>query len=380
MTGIVDIAIVGGGIGGMCAAIQLKKQGKNVSIIELKDTLKPIGAGITLSAATLRALKDIGIVDDLFKIACGFSQFDMYTSEGIKIVETPVKPAVGAEDLPATSMGILRTDFAAVLEKHLRDLGVNVILSTTVNQIKNQEDGVLVTLSNGEQKHFDLLIGADGIHSKIRSMICPNFTGTKFTHQGAWRVVIPRYFDNFSMLIGKTLKASFSPMNETQCYMCVLDHRDQDEFIDQSVWPDMLSHLLSEFGSVVQEVKQNIDAGKITAKDILYRPLHTLLVEDSWHQGRVVLLGDAVHSTTPHLASGAGLAIEGAIILSEELAKDQSVSEALNNYQNRHFERAKMVIQVSTRLGEIEMNNGSPVEHRQLAEMAFEKLSQPISA
>lgn len=380
MTGIVDIAIVGGGIGGMCAAIQLKKQGKNVSIIELKDTLKPIGAGITLSAATLRALKDIGIVDDLFKIACGFSQFDMYTSEGIKIAEAPVKPAIGAEDLPATSMGIMRTALAEVLEKHLRELGVNVILSSTVSELTNQSDGVTVKLSNGEEQHFDLLIGADGIHSKIRSFILPNFAGTTFTHQGAWRIVTPRCFDNFSMLIGKTLKASFSPMNDTQCYMCVLDHREHDDFIDQSLWPEKLSALLSEFGGVVNDIKQNIDNGTITANDILYRPLHTLLLEDDWYKDRVVLIGDAVHSTTPHLASGAGLAIEGAIILSEELDKDQSVEDALRHYQERHFERAKLVISVSTRLGEIEMQNGSPIEHRELATMAFEKLTQPLSA
>ncbi len=380
MTGIVNIAIVGGGIGGMCAAIQLKKQGKNVTLIELKDTLKPIGAGITLSAATLRALRDIGIVDKLFKIACGFSQFDMYTSEGIKIAEVPVKPAIGAEDLPATGMGILRTVLAETLEKKLRELGVEVILSTTVNHIENQPDGVVITLSNSEEKQFDLLIGADGIHSKIRSLMFPEFKGTTFTHQGAWRIVIPRYFDNFSMMIGKTLKASFSPMNDTQCYMCLLDHREHDDFIDQSVWPEKLSSLLSEFGSVVKEIKQDLDAGKITAQDIVYRPLHTLLVEDTWSKGRVVLIGDAVHSTTPHLASGAGLAIEGAIILSEELAKDQPVNEALQNYQKRHFERAKMVISISTRLGEIEMNNGSPVEHRELADNAFEQLTQPLPA
>ena len=104
------------------------------------------------------------------------------------------------------------------------------------------------------------------------------------------------------------------------------------------------------------------------------------MVEDTWSKDRVVLLGDAVHSTTPHLASGAGLAIEGAIILSEELAKDQPVNEALQNYQKRHFERAKMVISISTRLGEIEMQDGSPIEHRELADKAFEQLTQPLSA
>ncbi|KQE92705.1 FAD-dependent oxidoreductase [Acinetobacter lactucae] len=380
MTGIVDIAIIGGGIGGMCAAIQLKKLGKNVSLVEIKDTLKPIGAGITLSAATLRALKEIGVVQELFKVSGQFSQFDMYTSDGHKIAEAPIKPAVGAEDLIATGIGIMRTKFAEVLENKLHELGVNVILTTTVDKLENNKDSVKVIFTNGHEQQFDLVIGADGIHSKIRQLIFPKAPKSTFTHQGAWRIIVPRYFNNFSMLIGKTLKASFSPISDTQSYMCVLDHRENDDFIEPHLWPEKLSGLLAEFGSVVQEVKADIDQGKIKAEDILYRPLHTLLVEESWHEGRVVLLGDAVHSTTPHLASGAGLAIEGAILLSEELVKDQSLEDALNLYQQRHFDRAKMVINISTRLGELEMSNGSPVEHRELATKAFEALTQPLKA
>ncbi|MFW1759989.1 FAD-dependent oxidoreductase [Acinetobacter calcoaceticus] len=380
MTGIVDIAIIGGGIGGMCAAIQLKKLGKNVSLIEIKDTLKPIGAGITLSAATLRALKEVGVVQELFKVSGQFSQFDMYTSDGHKIAEAPIKPAVGAEDLAANSIGVMRTKFAEVLENKLRELGVNVILGTTVDKLENNKDSVKVLFTNGQEQQFDLVIGADGIHSKIRHLVFPELPESTFTHQGAWRIVVPKYFNNFSMLIGKTLKASFSPISDSQSYMCVLDRHESDDFIEQHLWPEKLSRLLAEFGSVVQEVKANIDQGKIKAEDILYRPLHTLFVEESWHKGRVVLLGDAVHSTTPHLASGAGLAIEGAILLSEELAKDQPLEDALNIYQQRHFDRAKMVINVSTRLGEIEMSNGSPIEHRELATKAFEALIQPLKA
>ncbi|CAG68643.1 MULTISPECIES: FAD-dependent oxidoreductase [Acinetobacter] len=380
MTGIVDIAIVGGGIGGMCAAIQLKKLGKNVSLIEIKDTLKPIGAGITLSAATLRALKEIGVVQQLFEVSGQFSQFDMYTSDGHKVAETPIKPAVGAEDLVANSIGVIRTKFAEVLENKLRELGVNVILGTTVDKLENNQDSIKILFTNGHEQQFDLVIGADGIHSKIRHLVFPELAESTFTHQGAWRIIAPKYFDNFSMLIGKTLKASFSPISDSQSYMCVLDHRENDDFIEPHLWPAKLSNLLAEFGSVVQEVKADIDQGKIKAEDILYRPLHTLLVKESWHKGRVVLLGDAVHATTPHLASGAGLAIEGAILLSEELAKDQPLEHALTHYQARHFDRAKMVIDVSTRLGEIEMSNGSSVEHKELASKAFEILTQPLKA
>jgi 2-polyprenyl-6-methoxyphenol hydroxylase-like FAD-dependent oxidoreductase len=378
MTGIVDIAIVGGGIGGMCAAIQLKKQGKNVTLIELKDTLKPLGAGISLSAATLRALKQIGVIDELLQNAGGFNSFEIFTADGTQITEAPIQPAQGAEDLPYSNAGVLRTKFAEILEKTLRNLGVKVILNASIESIENTENGVVAHLTNDEVHQYDLLIGADGINSKVRSLVFPEFKGSTFTHQGSWRIVVPRYFKGLSMFIGKTLKAGMTPISETECYMFVLDHHKEDLFIEQKQWPSMLSNLLSEFGGPIKQIKESIDNGEISENDIVYRPLYTHLMEAPWFKQRVVLMGDAVHSTTPHLASGAGMAIEGAIILSDELNKDQPIDEALTNYQKRHFERAKLVISTSTRLGEIEMNNGSPIEHRALMSMTMEKLLEPI--
>lgn len=378
MTGIVNIAIVGGGIGGMCAAIQLKKQGKNVTLIEFKDTLKPLGAGISLSAATLRALKQIGVIDELLQNAGGFNTFEIFTADGTQITEAPIQPAQGAEDLPYSNAGILRTKFAEILEKTLRKLGVNVILNASVEAIENTANGVVAHLTNGEVHQYDLLIGADGINSKVRSLVFPEFRGSTFTHQGSWRIVVPRYFKGLSMFIGKTLKAGMTPISETECYLFLLDHHKEDQFIEQKQWPSMLSNLLAEFGGPIQKIKESIDNGEISENDIVYRPLYTHLMEAPWFKQRVVLMGDAVHSTTPHLASGAGMAIEGAIILSDELNKDQPIDEALTNYQKRHFERAKLVISTSTRLGEIEMNNGSPIEHRALMSMTMEKLLAPI--
>ncbi|MFW2072649.1 FAD-dependent oxidoreductase [Acinetobacter gerneri] len=378
MTRISKVAIVGGGIGGMCAAIQLKKNGFNVDLIELKDTLKPLGAGISLSAATLRALKQIGVVDELLKNAGGFSSFEVFTADGHKLLEAPIFSANGAEDLAFNNAGILRTKFAEILENKLRSLGVNVILNMTVESLEHVDDGVNVQLSNGEIQNYDILIGADGINSKVRTLIHPHFQGSKFTHQGSWRIVVPRYFKGLAMFMGKTLKAGMTPINDTQSYLFLLDHHAEDNFIEQKEWPAILSNLLAEFDGPIKEIKESIDRGEINETNIVYRPLYTHLVKEPWFKGRVVLMGDAVHSTTPHLASGAGMAIEGALILTEELARMQSVEEAFERYQKRHFERAKLVISTSTRLGEIELANGSPVEHRALMSLTMEKLLEPI--
>jgi len=379
MKGISNIAIIGGGIGGMCAAIQLRKQGYHVDLVEQRDTLKPLGAGISLSAATLRALKEIGVINKVLDIAGSYSVFEVFTAEGHKIMQAPILPAIGAEDLTNHNAGILRTKLAEILENYLRELNVNVILSKTVEKIQNRADGIDIQLTGDtDWRSYDLLVGADGIHSKVRKEIYPDYKGLNFTQQGSWRIVIPRYFEHLTMFVGKTLKAGMTPISKDESYLFVLDHHKQDVQIPQQDLPKRLSQLLGEFGDPLNLVKQKIDEGQIGENDIIYRPLYTHLIKDAWHKDRIVLLGDAVHSTTPHLASGAGLAIEGSIILAEELAQAETVEVALKAYQARHFHRAELVISSSTRLGEIEIAQGSPEEHRNIMIQTMQSLRQPI--
>jgi len=258
-------------------------------------------------------------------------------------------------------------------------LNVNVILSKTVEKIQNRADGIDIQLTGDtDWRSYDLLVGADGIHSKVRKEIYPDYKGLNFTQQGSWRIVIPRYFEHLTMFVGKTLKAGMTPISKDESYLFVLDHHKQDVQIPQQDLPKRLSQLLGEFGDPLNLVKQKIDEGQIGENDIIYRPLYTHLIKDAWHKDRIVLLGDAVHSTTPHLASGAGLAIEGSIILAEELAQAETVEVALKAYQARHFHRAELVISSSTRLGEIEIAQGSPEEHRNIMIQTMQSLRQPI--
>ena len=97
-----------------------------------------------------------------------------------------------------------------------------------------------------------------------------------------------------------------------------------------------------------------------------------------WHRGRIVLVGDAAHATTPHLASGAAISVEDAIVLVEELERAASVEAALTAYVARRFERCKMVVENSLRLGEIEISGGSKDEHSQVMRDSMIALLAPI--
>src|SRR5690606_28429578 len=237
MKGISKIAIIGGGIGGMCAAIQLKKQNYEIDLIEINSTLTPIGAGITLSAATLRAFKEIGIIDEVCKEGGVLNIVDLYTSEGELVGQSTLLPAIGAEDLPA-GMGIMRTKLAEILKEKLETLGVNIILNDTAVEISQNDSKVNLTFQSGKHESYDLLVGADGIRSRVRSIAFPEFKGSTFTHQGSWRVVVPRLLDNCSIFLGKELKAGLNPISSTHSYLYFLDHIEKDEFIEQDLWPN----------------------------------------------------------------------------------------------------------------------------------------------
>jgi len=118
---------------------------------------------------------------------------------------------------------------------------------------------------------------------------------------------------------------------------------------------------------------------QITDKaQIVFRPLEAMLMPQPWHKGRVVLIGDAVHATTPHLASGACIGIEDGLVLAECLGSAQSMPAALQAFQDRRWERCRMVVENSLRLGEIEMTHGSKDEHTQIMRESLMALAQPI--
>jgi 2-polyprenyl-6-methoxyphenol hydroxylase-like FAD-dependent oxidoreductase len=94
---------------------------------------------------------------------------------------------------------------------------------------------------------------------------------------------------------------------------------------------------------------------------INYRPLEAAIQPGPWHVGRVVLVGDAAHATTPHLASGAGMAVEDALALAEELTtKGRSVENSLTAYTERRFERCRDVVETSVAVGRLQLDGGSP--------------------
>jgi 2-polyprenyl-6-methoxyphenol hydroxylase-like FAD-dependent oxidoreductase len=371
------VLVVGGGIGGMCAAIQLRRLGIAVDLVELSPDWTVYGAGITISGPSLRALRTVGVVDQVIAQGGNWSHIDICAGDGTLLNTVPVAHADGAEDLPPAG-GILRPVLARILADATRTAGVDVRLGLTFEAIAQDTDGAEVAFTDGSSRRYDLVVGADGLNSKVRTTLFPDAPEPAFSGQGSWRTVVPRTRRNSTIFMGRTTKAGLNPVSETESYLFVLDQRDRFDFIPATQWPTLLADLMEEFGGAVAEVRQGLRDGSIAADRIVYRPLMGLMMPAPWHRGRVVLLGDAVHATTPHLASGAGLAIEGAVVLAEELARCNHLEGALAAYCGRRYDRARLVVSSSLRMGELERAGGSKDEHMKVMVHAMTALRAAI--
>jgi naringenin degradation protein FdeE len=371
MTPRVDKAlVVGGGISGMCAAIQLSKFGMEVDLVEIDPDWRTSGTGITLQGPTLRAFTEIGVIDEILAEGWCADGVDICNASGDRIAELPT-PRIGRTDVPGGG-GILRPILAEILRKATRAARVRIRCGQTVKTIDNLPDGVRVLTTDGREETYDLVVCADGLRSAMRGLLFPDAPAPMYTGQGAWRAVVPRPSDiqRAVMFMGAHLKAGMNPVSRSEMYLFLTEPHATPEHIDQSALAGMLRGLLSEFGGLVADVREQISS----QSRITYRPFWALLLPPPWSRGRVVLVGDAVHSTTPHLASGAGIGVEDAIVLAEEITKSAGIPKALASFTERRFDRCRIVVENSLRLGEIECKGGSNEEHAQLMRNSMQLL------
>jgi 2-polyprenyl-6-methoxyphenol hydroxylase-like FAD-dependent oxidoreductase len=368
------ILIVGGGIGGMCAAIELRKRQIPVDLVEIDPQWRVYGAGITINAATLRAFRQIGVLPEILEHGSASDGLDMLLADGTHIGTIAGRPVEGS-DISATA-GILRPALTRILSAATRAAGTNVRLGTTLRSIQHEAEHAEVAFSDGSSGRYDLVIGADGINSQLRQLIFPDAPAPRFTGQACWRAVVPRppEIKRAAMFLGRQVKAGINPVSKEEMYLFFLDRRDTPDHIDAQHWPAILRTSLAEFVGPVAAIRDSLT----TQSHIIYRPLFALLVPPPWHRNSVVLIGDAAHATTPHLASGAGLAVEDSLVLAEELERAPTVKSALERFTARRYERCRLVVENSVRLGDIERIGGSAAEHEQLMRSSMAALAAAI--
>ncbi len=275
-------------------------------------------------------------------------------------VDRIVTPPLAGPDLPAMA-GIMREAFHELLLRAAEAEGVEVRFGTGVAGFEPSGDGVLVRLSDGATVRTELLIGADGIHSRVREVAFPDAPRPHYTGQRVWRVLIRRNPDfrgrDHGMWYGPICKAGITPLSETEAYMFLVENCEDSIRPPREESRRLVGEQLDAFQDVIGWVRdtQLEDVSRIDC-----RPLYAVLVPLPWHRGRVVLIGDALHATTPHMASGAAMAIEDAIVLADLLRQETDLEAALQKFGEARFERCRIVNENSLLLGEWEKHPGDP--------------------
>lgn len=358
----------------MSAAIMFRSIGATVDLIDIDPQWRVYGAGITITGPTLRAFKSLGILDRVMS--------EGYTAEGLNVCDVNgdvlhevFTPRLDGGSVPGAG-GILRPTLHRILSERTIELGVNVRLGITVDVLEQGASDVAVQFSDGYKARYGLVIGADGLFSRVRSLIFPAAPQPRFTGQACWRLMMerPAAIDRRHFYLGGPVKIGLNPVSPGEMYMFLLQQAPFKQRFDDAKLHSELRMLMAGYGGILADIKDGLSA----QSRIVYRPLEGILVPRPWYRGRTVLIGDAAHATTPQLASGAGLAVEDGIVLAQEMGRGLDADEALVRFMERRFERCRMVVDNSLELGRLEVACAPVTIHTALLERSLEALVRPI--
>lgn len=344
------IGIAGGGVGGLSAGIALRNFGHDVRIFEQARSYKRIGADINLTPNAVRALDGLGVVPALLETAARPTfRISRVWDTGeetsrIELAETAVRK-YGAPQLTLHRADLLD----ALLAQFPADL---IHLDHKVEHVEHVQNSAAVKFTNGQQHHFDVWIGADGIHSATRTALFgpenPKYTGI-VSHRSVFdraRASLSD-MDAFTKWWGPTRDIQLATFPLTRGREIFVFATTPEPSWRHESWttPGDVEEVKSAFAGFHPDARAFIDACTEMTKTALYyrAPL------SRWWSGHVVLLGDACHAMPPFMAQGAAMAIEDAVVLARALTdiKRSDVGEALNVYEKSRKPRASEIQQQS---------------------------------
>lgn len=347
------VLVVGAGPAGLATAWALKRAGLagEVDIVEIEADARPAGSGLLLTTPALRVLGALGLQEACVAVGVPFTTWQLFTAQGQPAAQVPLQNVNGPAVPPA--LGIARVQLHALLMERIGSLGLHVRTRTSVTQLREDAEAVETVFSDGTVQRYDLVIGADGLHSRTRSMILPAAPQPHRTGQMIWRTAFQRgpEHEGYQVFFAGPTRIGLVPITPTSGYVWMLDSTLPAQRPDPASLLAMWRERTAGYGATVRAATEQARR----PEQIDYRALRNLIVPLPWHVGRVVLIGDAVHTTTPHLAFGVGLAFEDSFVLAESLRAAATLDEALVRFGQRRFERSRRVVEGAQALGEIDL-------------------------
>lgn len=340
-----DVIIVGGGLGGLAAAIALGKLGHNIIVLEKAKELREVGAGITIQINGMKALQKIGIDQEVIRQGQPIKKAGIYSWSGQEISIDPLDELTKLFNAPC--VGIHRGKLQKVLLKYVPENLIK-LNSIVVNYFEKNQKVHVITSDNTEYI-CDLLIGADGVHSKVRALLNHD-NDHKYAGYSIWRAVCqrPSFLDsNISVSWGDERRFGIVPISQSEVYWFATNKTPYEDFNIE--YKDIIQHISSLFDnwhSPIQELIKATSPDSISRTKIADRDMCL-----PWGRGNVTLLGDAAHMMTPNLGQGCCQSFEDAVVLANCLGRSESLEYDLREYENRRHKRAQDTVHLAREIG-----------------------------
>ncbi len=337
------VAIIGAGIAGLLAARVFEDLDFQISLFEAGDSIRGIGAEIGLASNAMCALKDLGVAAKIRELGNRVEEFGIYDPSGKMLFE--IDTGRIEKTYQEKSYAIHR----AVLHKLLlnRLEGVEVELSKRLERINMDSEKVRLSFQDGTRSEFDFVIGADGIHSATRKQLVPDSI-ERYAGYWCWRCIaqVPMNFmTQGRALWGKKGRFGIKRMGSNRVYWFACINTPLEGTIRNYKLSDLKARF-KDYKTVSQLLQYSREEDVISDAVYDINPLERFLY------GRVLLIGDAAHATTPNMGQGAGMAVEDVAILKEEL-ENHEIEIAFRRFEQRRLMRTAYIIKSSRRAGSV---------------------------
>lgn len=346
------VLVVGAGIAGQTLACALARRGIACDVIELRREFDIIGAGMYMQANALRAIDDIGVVPAIH--AAGYPIRLDHTLvadvDGRILARLRHRLPPGEEGKPIL-VPIQRRALHDVLARAVEAAGIRVRMGVTVEAIDERDDAVRITLTDGTHRDYDLIVGADGIHSRVRQIVFPTVRA-QYSGFSNWRVLLPRPAELVTplWLMGDQGRSfGMVPLSEDTLYVAGVTSEPGNPRFERTDLARLMRERFAQFergergGGLAGAMLAQVTRGE----QVVYTAIEQVELPAPWYRGRVVVLGDAAHASTPFWAQGAAMAIEDAVVLAREVAQARDsrspITDALPRWQVRRTERCLFV-------------------------------------